>query len=107
MCAVKASKNVTKIKNGPKFPNLKDHAKRHSNLHPNSYYNKAVEHAKTGKKFKVRHSGQTKNAYVTRTGKDSFTFTSTSKNGKTIFTHMDDVDTQYLRNKGITLPEGF
>lgn len=100
-------KNVSKIKNGPKFPNLKDHAKRHSNLHPDSYYNKAVEHTKTGKQFKVRHDGQTKYAYVTRTGEDSFTFTSTSKSGKTIFTHMDNVNTQYLRNKGITLPESF
>src|SRR5690606_25623325 len=29
----------TKTRNGPKFGDLKDHAHRHSDLHPNAYYN--------------------------------------------------------------------
>jgi hypothetical protein len=45
--------------------------------------------------------------FQTRTGPDSFTFTSASRNGSQIFTHIYDVTTQYLRNLGITLPEGF
>ena len=102
-----APRDVAKIKNGPKFPNLKDHARRHSNVNPNSYYNSAVKHTQIGKKFRVRHDGRTKNVFVSRTGSDSFTFTSTSKSGNTIFTHLDNVNTQYLRNKGITLPKDF
>ena len=90
----------------PKFANLKDHARRHSNLNPNQYKNQAIGHLKTGKKFKFRHDGQTKNAFVTRTGPDSFMFTSASRSGKRIFTHMP-VSRQYLRNIGITLPGGF
>lgn len=100
---------VPKIKNGPKFPNLKDHAARHSNAHPNAYYNQAVKHTRPGggKPFRVRHDGQTKIVHITRTGPDAFTFTSRSPSGNTIFTHLENVNLQYLRNKGITLPKGF
>jgi RHS repeat-associated protein len=91
----------------PRFPRLKDHAKRHSNVSASKYRAAAEQHMKTGRKFKVRHEGRNKIVYVTRTGPDSFTFTSTSVSGKTIFTHMENVDTAYLRNKGITLPHGF
>jgi RHS repeat-associated protein len=99
-------KGEAKVKGGPDFPNLKDHARRHSNLSPNAYYNRAVKNTETGKKFSFRHDGQQKNAYITRTGPDSYTFTSTSESGNTIFTHME-VNTQYLSNIGITLPVGF
>jgi RHS repeat-associated protein len=100
-------RKVKKIKGGPKFPGLKDHARRHSNLHPNAYYNQAVGHMKTGKRFKVRHDGKTKIVYITRKGKDRFVFTSTNKSGTVIYTHWDDVTEEYLLNKGITLPKDF
>jgi len=95
------------LRKSPKFPRLKSHAAKHSSLRPGSYYQKAQNHTKTGKKFKFRHDRQNKNAYVTRTGPDSFTFTSTNESGSVIFTHIDDVNSQYLRNLGITLPEGY
>ena len=107
---VNKARKVRKIKGGPEFPDLKYHARKHSDLHPNAYYNKAVEHmspGKYGKLFKVRHNGQTKMVYLTRTGKDSFIFTSTNKSRRIIFTHMEGVDKDYLINKGIKLPEGF
>ncbi len=97
---------VRRVKDGPDFPNLKDHARRHSDLRPNAYYNHAVENVRTGQAFKVRHGGQMKVAHVTRLGPDTFLFTSRSLNGKTIFTHLE-VTLQYLKNKGITLPNGF
>lgn len=90
----------------PRFPALKDHAARHSDLKPADYYKDALRNMSTGTKFKVKHDGQIKSAYVTRLGDDKFQFTSASKNGKTVFTHME-VDSQYFRNKGITLPKGF
>jgi RHS repeat-associated protein len=96
-----------KIKGGPKFPDLKGHARRHSHLHTNAYYNKAVRHMKTGRPFKVRHEGKTKIVYITRKGEDRFMFTSTNQSGTVIYTHMDDVTEEYLLNKGITLPKGF
>jgi hypothetical protein len=87
---------------------LKGHARRHSNLHPNAYYNQAVSHMKTGTPFKVRHDGKTKIVYITRIGENRFMFTSTNKSGTVIYTHMwKDVDRNYLKKKGITLPEGF
>ena len=100
-----------KIKNGPDFPNLKIHANKHSKLHTNAYYNQAVKHTQTGKRFLFRHDGQNKILYVTRAGKNGedalFNITSTSRNGKVIFTHIQKVTEQYLRKKGITLPKGF
>jgi len=101
-------RNVDKI-NGPKFGMLKDHAHRHSlpGQSTNSYYNSAVQHTRTGQAFRVRHGGSTKTTYVTRTGNNSFTFTSTSRSGKRIYTHMYNVRKDYLLNKGITLPKGF
>ncbi len=91
---------------GPVFDGLKDHAARHSKLHPNAYYNAAVRHLETGTKFTFRHDGQFKNAFITRNGPDNFAFTSASRSGDRILTHMD-VDKQYLRNIGIALPKGF
>lgn len=91
----------------PNFPSLKDHAKRHGGgLDADAYYNQAVAHTQTGRRFLVRHEGQNKFVYLTRTGENSFIFTSTGTNGRTIFTHLE-VDSRYLRNKGITLPKGF
>jgi RHS repeat-associated protein len=104
--AQQGTKAVERVR-GPAFDALKDHAGRHSMLHPNAYYNAAVKHLETGTKFTFRHEGQFKNAFITRTGADSFTFTSASRNGDRIFTHIDDVSEQYLRNIGITLPKGF
>ncbi|HXS88161.1 MAG TPA: FG-GAP-like repeat-containing protein [Steroidobacteraceae bacterium] len=102
-----AVKRVARIPNGPKFGELLDHAARHSTLHPNAYYNAAVRHLQVGTKFTFRHDGLFKNAFITKTGPDSFTFTSATKTGKRIFTHIEGVDAQYLRNLGITLPDGF
>ncbi len=101
-----------KIKHGPEFPDLKEHAKNHGNLHPNAYYNRAIKHMETGKKFLVRHNGENKYVYLTRAGKDTkgnplYQFTSTSLNGRVIFTHIEKVSFTYLANKGITLPKGF
>jgi hypothetical protein len=101
-----AARSVPRIR-GPAFDGLKDHAARHSVLHPNRYYNAAVRHLESGTKFTFRHDGQFKNAFITRAGPDSFTFTSASRSGDRIFTHIDDVNSQYLRNIGITLPQGF
>lgn len=92
---------------GPKFPDLAGHAAKHSTVHPNAYYNAAVRHLESGTRFTFRHDGQFKNAFITRTGADSFSFTSASRSGDTIFTHIEGVSTQYLRNIGITLPRGF
>ncbi|WP_285834452.1 RHS repeat domain-containing protein [Kangiella sp. TOML190] len=93
--------------NSPRFINLKSHALKHSRLTPKKYYNQALNNIKNGKPFKFKHDGQTKQCFVKRTGKDSFTITSTSANGKVIFTHFNNATTQYLRNLGITLPKGF
>jgi hypothetical protein len=97
-----------KIKDGPEFGDLDDHAKRHKDFgggDATSYYNSAVMHTSNSKyKFKVTHDGQTKYAHVTPTTDGNFMFTSISESGKRIFTHMK-VDAQYLSNKGITLPK--
>jgi RHS repeat-associated protein len=90
----------------PAFAQLRDHARRHSQLSPAAYYRQAVEHMRTGRRFQFRHEGQTRNAFVTRRGQDTFTFTSASPSGRRVFTHME-VNAQYLRNNGITLPQGF
>ena len=66
----------------------------------------AIRHMRTGTPFRFRHMGMQKVAYVTRIGPDKFIFTSTNRSGRRIFTHFE-VDMQYLRNLGITLPEGF
>jgi hypothetical protein len=94
---------------GPQFYDLRDHAIRHGGgLTPDQYYDQAVKHMQTGRRSTFYHNGQFKDAFITRTGPDSFTFTSANKNGRQIFTHMDkDVTTDYLRNRGITLPKGF
>jgi RHS repeat-associated protein len=92
---------------GPRFHDLAGHAAKHSTVHPNAYYNAAVRHLESGSRFTFRHDGQFKNAFITRTGADSFSFTSASRSGDAIFTHIEGVSTQYLRNIGITLPRGF
>jgi hypothetical protein len=67
-----------------------------------------VKHIETGRRFTFYHDGQFKDAFITRTGPNSFTLTSANKSGKRVFTHMyEDVTTKYLRNIGITLPKGF
>lgn len=92
---------------GPRFAELEGHAFKHSELHPNAYYNAAVKNTQTGTKYTFRTKGEFRNGFVTRTGPDSFTFTSASRTGDRIFTHIEGVNTQYLRNLGITLKEGF
>jgi RHS repeat-associated protein len=94
---------VTKLQ-GPKFPNLKDHAQRHSTFDANRYYNQAIKNIETGKRFNYRHDGQQKICYITRIGPNKYTFTSTNKSGNVIFTHLIGVNTNYLGNLGITLP---
>ena len=101
-----AARAVPRLR-GPIFDDLAGHAARHGAAHPNAYYNAAVRHLESGTRFTFRHDDQFKNAFITRTGPDSFTFTSASRTGDRIFTHIDDVTTQYLRNIGITLPRGF
>ncbi len=91
----------------PRFPDLMDHASRHSNLSRQAYYSSAVEHMSTGQRFTFRHGMEFRHAYITRTGANSFTVTSTNRSGRIIFTHMYGVRTKYLRNLGITLPRGF
>ncbi|MBO0799547.1 MAG: RHS repeat-associated core domain-containing protein, partial [Blastocatellia bacterium] len=101
--------SINIIVNGPEFPNLKDHARRHAKEGQSAeeYYQDAINNTLNGRRFQVRHDGQNKLVYITRTGPNNFTFTSTSMNGRTIFTHLYDVSLDYLRNKGITLPRGF
>ena len=88
---------------------MKAHANKHGGLHPNDYYNRAVDHIKTGTKIKFRHDGQNKVAYVTKKyttekGKSFYTLTSTIRGNKMILTHIEEgVDLQYLSNLGITL----
>jgi len=53
------------------------------------------------------HDGETRIAHVTRVGEDKFFLTARDVSGKTIFTHHDNVNVQYLQNIGITLPAGF
>ena len=105
------SNSCSKIKNGPKFGLLKNHAQRHglAGQTTNQYYNAAVRHTQTGQRFTVRHNGTTKVVYLTRTGSNNFTFTSTSRGGGRIYTHMygHQVNSRYLSNLGIRLPRGF
>lgn len=93
---------------GPRYPtfrNLKDHAKRHSQLPPWEYYREAKMHMDAHQyKFNFYHNNQFKTAFVTNIGPDMYLFTSTTPNRTVIFTHMG-VDGQYLRNIGITLPK--
>ena len=105
--AGRVARKVEKIAGGPIFDDLKSHALKHSNLTPNAYYNQAVRHTETGQKFKFYHDGQFKNAFITRTGSNSFTLTSATPSGNRIFTHMQGVTREYLENIGITLPKGF
>jgi RHS repeat-associated protein len=97
-----------KIKNGPEFSDLKDHAKRHSEFgggDATKYYNSAVEHLGTAQhKIKVTHDGKTKYNHISSMGNGNYKFTSSNKSGSRIYTHMK-VNAQYLKNKGITLPE--
>lgn len=104
----RGKRDVDKV-SGPRLGMIKDHARRHGmpGQSANSYYNSAVRHTQSGRAFQVRHNGTTKVNYVTRTGRDSFTHTSTSRNGGRISTHQYNVPGQYLRNKGIELPRGF
>lgn len=67
-----AARGVSRI-DGPAFDGLEDHARRHSNLHPNAYYNAAVRHIENATRFNFRHDGQFKDAFISRTGVDSFT----------------------------------
>lgn len=89
----------------PRFSSLKDHAKRHSQLTPEEYYNQAYRHTMNYQyRFLFRHDGQNKVAHVTRLGDNWYMFTSTNTSLNRIFTHMP-VNSQYLRNIGITLPQ--
>ena len=97
---------------GPVFGGLKDHAERHSGLMHNIYKAQAAAHmTRHHWRGQMRYNGENRTYYVSLTGSRSvntndavYMFTSTSTNGRRIYTHMI-VDYQYLQNKGITLPE--
>jgi RHS repeat-associated protein len=94
------------------FAFLNAHVEKHAVLEYGisemEYLANALENVARGKSFNFRHGGLNKVGFVQRLGKDSFWFTSTYRNGNkvTILTHIK-VNTQYLRNIGITLPRGF
>ena len=106
------SRSKVKPLNDPRFPNARDHWRGHA---PNgwslrNYFEHALWHTRKGNygfRQSFSHGGQKKWAYVTRTGSDSFIFTSTSRDGRTVFTHMilsrdgNTINGQYLRNLGI------
>jgi hypothetical protein len=48
----------------------------------NQYYEQAVKHMQTGRRFTFYHDGQFKDAFITRNGPSSFTLTSANKSGK-------------------------
>ncbi len=90
-----------------RFPFLKDHALRHGEgLSPADYLQDAINNVNAGRRFLVRHNRSQKLVFLKRTGFDEFQFTSTSLNRRTIFTNFK-VNSEYLRNKGITLPKDF
>jgi len=90
-----------------RFAFLKDHALRHGEgLSPAEYLQDAISNVNTGRRFLVRHNRSQKLVFLKRTGFDEFHFTSTSLNRRTIFTNFK-VNSEYLRNKGITLPKDF
>lgn len=105
---VTSGRNRPRWGNAPETGGLKGHAAKHSELSPREYYAEAVENMNQGYGVKYRHGGQEKMGYLRRVGEDEFMFTGTSAGGATptIFTHLN-VNTQYLRNIGITLPKGF
>jgi hypothetical protein len=92
-----------------RFPNLRDHSRRHEignrTLTRGQYLQSAVRHTQRHHgRYTINyhvngHNFQRVN-YVSRVGPDSFIFTSTSPNGRTIFTHMQ-VNGNYIRNQGI------
>lgn len=105
----RASYRTRVARRGPKFGELKDHHARHGlpDQTAAQYYEDAVDHTLNGKKFTVRHDGKTKTVFITRTGPDQFTFTSTTPSGNRIYTHSYHYRLRDLTNKGIALPDGF
>jgi len=87
------------------FKNLGKHALKHGGgLSRARYLAQALHNIATGTSFAFRHDGASRTAYITRIGADEFRFTSTG--GEYVLTHFN-VNSQYLRNIGITLPAGF
>jgi len=92
---------------GPTFPDLRGHAQRHAGgASVNEYYNAAVRNVQTGRRFNFRHDGQQKVCYLTPVGPDEYLFTSTNSSSSVILTSYT-MNSQQLRNIGITLPRGF
>jgi RHS repeat-associated protein len=102
----------------PRFPGLKDHWRGHGveGMSLKDYFQSALLNIRTGYRVQFRHNGENRVGYVARTGPDTFIFTSTSPNGKIIFTHMilgrdgKPINGQYLRNLGIhvkSYPDNF
>jgi RHS repeat-associated protein len=92
-----------------RFGALRDHFRRHGEMlgvrSAGQYRDQAVHHLETGTEFRVRYAGETRLVHVTRFA-TGFMFTSSNLAETRIYTHMA-VNANYLRNKGITLPEGF
>lgn len=87
---------------------LKGHAAKHGGeggivpVDTQLYYDQAVANINNGQLFSYRYGGQTKQAFITKVGEDSYLFTATTQSKKLIFTHML-VRERYLNNIGITL----
>lgn len=106
---------------GRDFPNLRTHWVKHApnGMSQAQYLQHARNHVRPGGygfRQMFNHNGQSKWGYITRTGNDTFIFTSTSRDGRTIFTHYilsgdgKPISGQVIRNMGINVtsyPENF
>lgn len=82
---------------------LKGHFRKHPVAEsPPEYYEQAVENMNHGRRFKVYHDGEFKNAYITDLKNGRFRYTGVTLNNKTILTHLE-VEYRELRKMGITL----
>ena len=102
----------------PRFPNLRSHRNKHPigsrPMTLRQYLESAIRHTQNYESryltnYHVNGHNFRRYNYVTRLGPDSFLFTSTSENGRVIFTHMVTYG-RYIRNQGIqvqTYPPGY
>ncbi len=82
---------------------LKGHFQKHPVADsPPAYYEQAVENMNHGKRFRVYHDGEFKNAYITDLKNGRYRYTGATLNNKKILTHLE-VEYRELRKMGITL----